>query len=670
MMYRQTKLLVILFLLVFTVQSQDFKFGKVSEEELKEQFNPADSAAVASYLYKYRITYFNYNQNTGFEMITDVHERIKIYTKEGFDYATKKINLYKDGNSKEQVSNLKAYTFNLTGNSIEEDKLRNDGIFDVEMSSYFDQTSFTMPNIKEGSVIEYKYTVVSPFISNVEDFKLQHDIPIKQLLGVFEAPEYFNFRVNTKGYLMVAPKVESQPDRIIFNSKSRTGYTNTTTSYNSSTIEYTKNISTYEMANIPALKEEPHVNNINNYRAAVSYELAFTKFPNSPLEHYSTTWEDVVKTIYKSSSFGSELNRTGYYDKDLDELLESISDPMEKAMAIFDFVKSTVTWNGNYGKYTNDGVKKAYNENVGNVAEINLMLTSMLRYAGLEANPVLVSTRDNGIPLFPTREGYDYVICGLVFQGNTLLLDATAKNSVPNVLPFRVLNWNGRMIEKDGNSTLVDLLPNDAALKAISLNVNIAEDGGIQGKMRSTNKGHTAMFYRDGYMANKKEEYIEELENKYGGMEISEFEVVNASDLMAPISETYSFIKDKQVEVIGDRLYFSPLFFLKTTENPFKLEKREFPIDFGFASTTKFIVNVNLPEGYKIETAPEPISVMLPEGLGAFRYNVSVNANGLQLLVSTDINKSIISAANYDFLKNYYKQMIEKMNERVVLSKI
>ena len=669
-MYRQMKFLTLLFLFVGFVEAQEFKFGEVSNEELIEQFNPVDSSAAATYLYKYRKTYFHYNKEDGFEMITDIHERIKIYSKEGFDYATKKINLYKDGNTKEGIRGLKAYTFNLVGGEVEEDKLKNDGIFDVELSSYFNRTSFTMPNIKVGTVIDYKYTIVSPFISNVNDFEFQHDIPIKQLMGIFEAPEYFNFRVNTKGYLMVVPKIEAQRDRIIFNSKTRSGYLTTTTSYNSSNVEFTKNVSTYTLANVPALKEEPYVNNINNYRSTVSYELAYTKFPNSPLKHYATTWEDVVKSIYQNSSFGSELNKTGYYEKELDVVLRSTTDPMEKAMKIFDFVKSNVTWNGNYGKYVQDGVKKAYSDKIGNSAEINLMLTSMLRYIGLEANPVLVSTRDNGIPLFPTREGYNYVICGIEIQDKVYLLDATGKNSMPNVLPFRTLNWNGRMIKKDGSSTLVDLQPTESALKATYLNVNIEKDGGIQGKLRTTNKGHLALLYRDGYISDKKEAYIEELENKYGGMEISDFEVINDSDVMTPISESYSFIKDRQVDMIGDRLYFSPLFFLKTAENPFKLEKRDFPVDFGYASATKFFINIKIPTGYKVESAPEPYSIKMPDDLGIFKYNVSVNPDNVQFVVSSDINQSIISAVNYDFLKSFYKQMIEKMNEKVVLSKI
>ena len=58
-------------------------------------------------------------------------------------------------------------------------------------------------------------------------------------------------------------------------------------------------------------------------------------------------------------------------------------------------------------------MRKAYKDKTGNVAEINLMLTAMLRYAGINANPVLVSTRSNGIALFPNRTAFNYVIAAV-----------------------------------------------------------------------------------------------------------------------------------------------------------------------------------------------------------------------------------------------------------------
>ncbi|GAA3635365.1 DUF3857 domain-containing protein [Flavivirga jejuensis] len=665
---------IILFSLCFTITvfAQDYKFGKISKEELEEKFNPLDSSANATYLYKNRKTFYEYREGVGFELITEIHERIKIYNKEGFNYATNRVGLHKSGSDNEEMSSIKAYTYNLLEGKIKETKLTKEGIFKTEKSKYFDETKFTMPDIKEGSVVEFKYRISSPFYWSVDDFDFQYDIPVKKLDARFEAPEYFVFKANTKGFLSVVPIKEQKRDRIIFNNKTRSGQglSGTRTSFSSSNLEFTKNISSYNLKNIPALKEESYVNSINNYRSSVNYELSYTKFPESTVKYYSTTWEDVVKTIYKSPAFGTELNKTGYYEDDLDAIISSISDPMKRIALIFDFVKSKVKWNGYYSKYTSEGVKKAFKNHVGNVAEINLMLTSMLKYAGLNAYPVLVSTRQNGVPLFPTREGYDYVVSYVKLFDGYMLLDATNKYSIPNVLPFRALNWQGRVIAEKGGSTLVDLYPKEKSKNMISILVDLNEAGSLSGGFRSVKTNHNALSYRARYNDVDEDDFIEKLENKYNGLEISDFKVVNDKDLSKPVIESYKFVKESQADVIGDKIYFSPMFFLKTTENPFKLEKREFPVDFGYPSITKYRILINLPEGYKIESIPETIGYSLPDKLGMFKYKISMTNNTVQLLVESQINQPIISSLYYDALKEYFKQMIEKENEQIVLTKV
>ena len=156
--------LLILLVVSQLSSAQNYKFGKVSKEELEEKFNPLDSSASATYLYKYRKTFFEYQQSTGFELVTVVHERVKIYNQQGFDYATKAVSLYKSNSNQEKVTNIKAYTYNLIDGKIEGTKLKKDGIFKTETSKYRNQTKFTMPNIKEGSVVEYSYKIISPFI--------------------------------------------------------------------------------------------------------------------------------------------------------------------------------------------------------------------------------------------------------------------------------------------------------------------------------------------------------------------------------------------------------------------------------------------------------------------------------------------------------------------------
>ncbi|WP_299557036.1 DUF3857 domain-containing protein [Seonamhaeicola sp.] len=655
--------------------SQNYKFGKVSKEELEETVCSIDSTANAAYLYKYRKSYFEYIQGEGFVLKTEIQERIKLYNQEGFDYATEQIRLYKGhGGSEEKVSQIKAYTYNLENGKIIESKLNKSDIFKSKASKYTNEVKFTMPNLKPSSVIEYKYEISSPFLSNVDEFIFQHNIPVKKLEARFDVPEYFNFKVNIKGFLSVVPKVENERGSITFNNKTRTSSGQglsavTRTNYSTSKVDFNKQVNTYSLENVPALRDEPYVNSINNYRSSVKYELSYTKFPNATIETYSTTWEDVVKRVYKSSSFGEELKKTAYFQKDIDALISSVSDPAERVVLIFDFVKSQVKWNGYYGFYADD-VRKAYKDHVGNSGDINLMLTAMLRHAGLNANPVLVSTRTHGIPLFPTREGFNYVVTWVKLpDGSVTLLDATNKYSVPNVLPFRVLNWQGRIVAKNGGSGLIDLYPKTKSKNAMNMMVKIDEEGTLEGSFRSVRTNHRALSFRNSYNGADKDAYLEKLENRYNGIEISDYEVKNDKELLKPIIESYKFVKESQADIIGDKMYFSPLFYLKTSENPFKLEKREFPIDFGYPSITSHRVTINIPDGYKIESIPEAAAIRLPDNLGSFQFKILSRGNTIQVSVTSQINESIISPIHYEALKEYFNTFIRKEAEQIVLTK-
>ncbi|MFL1012033.1 transglutaminase domain-containing protein [Flavisericum labens] len=669
------KTTTLFFMLCFSISafSQNYKFGKISKEELQEKFYPLDSSSAAAFLHKERLTYIKYRQGEGWYMQTDVHERVKIYNNEGFDYATKQINLHVSNNEEENISGIKGSTYNLVGNKIEDTKLDKQSIFKTELSKFRNQVKLTMPNIKEGCVIEYKYSIISPFYWYVDDYVFQHDIPIKNLHAKFESPEYFNFKINSKGYFPVKPVYGKKRGVVRFRTVTRASSSlsggSASSSINNSEFDFILNTTTYDLSDVPALKDEPYVNNINNYRSTIEYELSYTNFPQSPLKYYATTWEDVVKTIYKSDNFGKELDRSGYFEGEIDALTAGASSPMEKAALVYNFVKSHMSWNGYYGKFTDEGVKKAFQAKTGNIADINLMLTAMLRYVGLNANPVLVSTRHNGVPLFPTIDGYNYVITAIESPQGILLLDATNPYGVPNILPVRVLNWEGRIVRKNKSSSTINLYPKQKSKNAVTMMVSLSDSGVLEGNIRSIRNSHFAMSYRTKYFETDPDQFLEKLENRYGGIEIYGFEVKNDKDLSKPVMESYKFSLESQADIINDKIYFSPLFFLRSKENPFKLEKREFPVDFSYPISKKYMVIVNLPEGYKVESVPEPAAMMLPDNLGAFKYNLQAKDAQIQIIVEEEINQAIISPIYYDALKAYFSKLIEKESEQIVLTK-
>jgi len=188
-----TLLLITGFFITSINTAQTVKFGKVTKEELEEKYYPQDSTANAVVLFKKRKTNYEYNGSTGWRLITKVHERIKLYNKDGFENATSKIPVYSKG-SKSESFGVKAYTYNLEGGKVEKNKLSKSDIFDEEITENWSSRNFTMPNLKAGSIIEWEYTITSPYFSNINDVICQYDIPIKYMEFKIEIPEYFVFK--------------------------------------------------------------------------------------------------------------------------------------------------------------------------------------------------------------------------------------------------------------------------------------------------------------------------------------------------------------------------------------------------------------------------------------------------------------------------------------------
>ncbi|MFT7900857.1 DUF3857 and transglutaminase domain-containing protein [Tenacibaculum ascidiaceicola] len=668
------KKILSIFTLIITIHlnAQEIKFGNVSKEELEEKFYPLDSTADAAYLLKERRTYFKYDQNNGFQVITDYHERIKVYSKEGVDYATKKITYYNpDSGDPEKISSLKAYTYNLENNKVEKFKLSKKDVFDEKLNKYRSQKKITLPNVKEGSIIDLKYTLTSPYW-NIKTLNFQYGIPVKNLNYKVEIPEYFIFNKRLKGYYNIPLKEYKKRASINISSKTRSGYLTVKTSFNNTKIDYSNFVSEFSATNIPEVKEnEPYSGNIDNYRGGIEFELSGTNFlkTGGGIKNYTTTWEDVCKTIYKSSSFGTELNRTNYYEKDIKDLLGPAKNDLEKIAIILEFVKSKVKWNEYYGKYTDKGVRRAYKEGVGNSADINLILTSMLRYSGLKANPVLISTKNNGIPLFPTLDGFNYVISKVnLTNKNYVLLDATEKFSSANILPYRSLNWYGREVFEKGYSEKVNLYPSSHSKENNILHVKIDDFGEISGMLRKTLSGHSAMFYRQKNNIKKEENIITNTEETYN-IEIENFKIFNAKDVNKSLTQKIKFTSEDFVEQINEKLYFSPLFFLATKENPFKSKERNFPIDFSIPWQDQFSISITIPEGYTVESYPEDIAIGLPDNLGVFIYKVLIQNNKIKLSSTVQFNSNIIAPQYYTIVKGFYNQLVKKQTEKIVLVK-
>ena len=293
----------------------------------------------------------------------------------------------------------------------------------------------------------------------------------------------------------------------------------------------------------------------------------------------------------------------------------------------------------------------------------------MLREAGLNANPVLVSTRNNGVALYPSHSSYNYVIAGVEIDKKIVLLDATSKFTQPDILPERTLNWRGRMIRKDGTTTDVDLMQMKNAKETITVVATLDKEGTFKGKVRDQRNDYYAYTFQEKYAGMNEEKYLEKLENKYKGLEIETYKRTLDKENRGPVTEEYDFTNKGMVEIIDSRIYFNPMLFFADTQNPFRQEERKFPVDFGFPWQDKYMVTIKLPEGYVVESLPKPAAVTMEQNIGSFKYNVVSQNNTIQVLLTFDLNYHNVSSDYYRTLKDFYQMMADKQKEKIVLKK-
>jgi hypothetical protein len=196
------------------------------------------------------------------------------------------------------------------------------------------------------------------------------------------------------------------------------------------------------------------------------------------------------------------------------------------------------------------------------------------------------------------------------------------------------------------------------------------DTGTIEGVKRTQYTNLNALNYRNNYAKMKDDDVILKVEEENGKIEISDFRISNKSEIYKPIIEMFKFSSEDLLDKIGDKIYFKPLFFDAMTKNPFKLEKRDYPIDFGAPFIKDNKVGIKIPEGYVVESVPENLAIGLRENYGDYRFSIKIEAGIINVYSTLQINTAIFPTANYDEIKVFYKMIVNKNLEQIVLKKV
>jgi hypothetical protein len=661
---------ILLILLLSCVYSfgQDLKPGKITLQdfELKTEDTSDDHDAILI-LNSVDVVFVAYKQ------YLSIRQRIRIETEEGLDYATQSIQLYQSDNGSETLKNVSGTTYNLAEGKVEKVELDVNSVFEEDLSEFYTLKSFTMPDVRIGSIIEFLYVVESPF-PYIDDINLQYGIPIINLDVNIQFPNYYSYNI------VFNPNSSYKID---FNAKDFEDSL-TSTLIDASESDYfdadqkiqqvrvSNKLISFTQQHIPALLPEFLSGNLNKYRAKMIINIAsFNDVQTGKVrKEFGTTWEAVAKTIYDSDKFGDEVKRSRFFRKDLEDLIQSLTTSKEKVTAILDFLKSKVKWDGKYGVFTKDGIKEAYKKGSGNVSEVNLLLVSMLREAEIEANPVLVSSVDNETPIFPTREGFNYIVVQVSYGDKKVLLDATEKFAGLNLLPIRAANWKGRLIKKDGSSEWIRLTDNQKSEDIVFLDIKLDGESEATGNGQKRHTNYRALDSRNTNVNSTEDELEKQIQNDNVGLEISNVIVEGLENVDSDLTYKYDIKFKNAFDKVGDNIYITPLLYEANEESPFKLETRKLPLDLSFPYKTKTIVNIKIPEGYEVESIPESIKAVYNDSVGYYKYVTRIQGSAISTVATFNLDTSVIQPKDYPAFKKFFEAIVEKDAQKIVLKKI
>ncbi len=623
---------------------------RVSLSDLKMTTYAKDSIANALVLYEYGNSYVDDEE---FDLRTQRKHKVKIFKKEGFHNADITIYLYKNGKTHyESIHNINATTYNLEGDKVIKTQLDKTNIYKEAYNENLVKIKFTLPNIKEGSVFTYSYELRSPYMRKYHGWNFQSAIP--KCHSEYHTSIPANWEYHTK--LVGGKKLYTNDSEVKRNCLIM--------SYGAS-ADCT--LSTYVMKDIPAFIEEDYMTSEDNYLARIEYELKTFKGMNGSVEHYTKTWKDVDKEL--KGDIGRQLKKSVDVEALLPKNITTETDPLKKATAVFHFVQNNYTWNEKYGLYKDISVRDILKNKSGNVSSLNILLHNLLKQNGIQVSPVILSTRHNGFAtkIFPVITDFNYLIVQATIKDTTYLLDATDKYLAFGDVPYRCLNGYGRLIKFKGESQWIDIKPTKKSLMLSRVDLNLDGNLKLSGTVSSRKTGYHALRYKKRYFSSPGT-YVNALEEDLLDFTIENHSVNGVKQTDAIFTEEYTITHT--LEQTGDLIYMNPFILSFFSTNPFQLQNRSYPIDFGYEDKYTYMLKLDLGEHYDILETPKNTRLSLPNKAGTITFSTTRIDTSLNIFFSINFNHAIYPPDYYPYLKEFMNKVVDmQTNSLLVLKK-
>ncbi|MFD2573874.1 transglutaminase domain-containing protein [Spirosoma soli] len=614
-----------------------------------------DSTAEAVVLYESGEVSFEVNTDQSWVIFTH-HVRTLIRKKSAYHRATVQLTVRRGyGTLHEKMSDLEGYTYNLVNGVLYTDPLdlKNARFTEKAADDYWIE-KFTMPNVREGSVIDYKYTVKTPFIVNrtPEPWYFQRDIPVDWSQYQITIPSLYPHKIILNGYHDLDVN-EVKPIKISLVAGER---------------KSEAQLCFYAIKHVPAFRKEAYITTEEDYLSRLDIEPPNYKDYRKEQEE-NFTWEAIDRRLKGNENFGYQLEPKDWLRKLVESRILTESDTLSRIKAACDFVAKTMTWDRKLSIWAGD-LKQVLADKKGDSGDINILLIAVLRAMGIRTYPVILSTSTHGRirEELALLRRFNYVVAMVSVNGKPLFLDATDAYLSPGMLPIHCLNGIGRLIDPP-HSRFVPLPPTERLIGATISRLTLNEAGELKGTHTQSYGGYGAWLNRRLLNIVGEPKYLETIRENEPDWQIEKASFTGISGTEGTFNIDYALTVLDACTQAGERVYLRPLITEAYTENPFREPKRQNPVHFGVPIDETFTATYTLPSGFLVEQVPKPIAMSMPHNGGRFIYKVSVEDGQIRVDSRVILRKAVYEPSEYGALRELYTQIVAKHTEPIVLKR-
>jgi hypothetical protein len=650
---------LVLFVLFFSVCKQTIAqtlskaYGKVGKDDIELLTYAPDKEAEAIVLFDYGKSYFVDNDGS-FDVIFERTTRIKIMSEAGLKWAEIEVPYYHEGYIYESVENVEGNTYNFADGQLKITKLDPSQSQVEKENENWNLKKFAMPDVKVGSIIEYKYKVNSQYVFNLRNWEFQWQIPCIYSEYETRMIPFFTYTWLLQGASKFSDQSSEETKGLERNFRG---------------IKFNDLSHKYIMKDLPAFHDEGYITSMEDYIIKMDFQLSKIYYPDGTTKDIVTTWPKLIEDLLKSDDFGKYIKKS---EKEAKEFLQAdslaVKNTSEKFEYVMNKVKSSFNWNQRRSYAASDKVSDFMKNKVGNCADINLFAIGQLSAAGIEAYPVILSTRDHGkIKVdYPFAHFFNYVIIMANIEGKVVMTDATEPLCQNDRIPTRCINDKGLVINNGdiqwvnlgcsfitSNQTFLNFNQFDSINHTFMVNMNIA----------STE--YAALSLRNQYGDNI--EKMKERINKDEGISLidSTMKTMNYLESKKPYKMSYSVWAN--VEMINNKMYCAPFLREVINDNPFKQDSRNYPIDMVYPEKHVYITTLTIPKGYSVEYVPSNIKIANDQI--DLDFSVLKSEDKINITFGYFFKKSVYPATDYAKIKYYYNEIVKKGNDKIVLVK-